>query len=191
MELALVKSQINPHFLFNTINNIDVLIEKDPPTASRYLNKLSDILRFMLYEAKTDKIPLVKELTYIEKYIDLQRIRTANPDYVDYSFTGVADHIMIEPMLFIPFIENAFKHAENKKLENTIHIRVAAGDHELSFACENKFNDPGPGRSVRAGLGNELIQRRLNLLYPGKHRLEIRVGEQTYKVKLSIYHEGH
>ena len=82
MELNLIKSQINPHFLFNTLNNIDVLIEKDPPKASLYFNKLSAIMRFMLYETKTDKIPLAKELDYITQYIDLQKIRHANPDFV-------------------------------------------------------------------------------------------------------------
>ena len=123
MELALVKSQINPHFLFNTINNIDVLIEKDAVKASAYLNKLSDIMRFMLYETKEERTPLKQELTYIEKYIDLQRIRTSNPNYVNYNVEGKPDNLVIAPMLFIPFIENAFKHAENKKIENAINIK--------------------------------------------------------------------
>lgn len=114
-ELALLKSQINPHFLFNTINNIDMLITKDAPSASVYLNKLSDIMRFMLYETKTEKIPLTKELTYIEKFIELQKIRTTNPHYINYTVNGDATNVLIPPMLFIPFIENAFKHAENKK----------------------------------------------------------------------------
>lgn len=115
VELALMKAQINPHFLFNTINNIDVLIEKDAAKASVYLNKLSDIMRFMLYETKTEKITLVKELAYIEKYIDLQKIRTAKPESINYLVNGEAKNLMIEPMLFIPFIENAFKHSESVK----------------------------------------------------------------------------
>jgi two-component system LytT family sensor kinase len=114
-ELALMKAQINPHFLFNTINNIDVLIQKDPAKASEYLNKLSDIMRFMLYETKTEKIPLSKELAYIDKYIELQKIRTSNANYINYKVEGNATNLLIEPMLFIPFMENAFKHAENKK----------------------------------------------------------------------------
>src|SRR6185503_21279079 len=84
MELALIKSQINPHFLFNTINNIDVLITKQPELASLYLNKLSDILRYMIYETKTEKISLATELDYIEKYLELQKIRTTNPNYVNF-----------------------------------------------------------------------------------------------------------
>jgi sensor histidine kinase YesM len=101
-ELALVKSQLNPHFLFNTIHNIDVLIEKNAAQASLYLNKLSDIMRFMLYEAKTEQIPLSRELAYIERYIDLQKIRTANTNYVQYHVTGNAGNLMIAPLLFIP-----------------------------------------------------------------------------------------
>ncbi|MDQ6843076.1 MAG: histidine kinase, partial [Bacteroidota bacterium] len=98
MELALVKSQINPHFLFNTINNIDVLITKDATRASEYLNKLSDIMRFMLYETKPSKIPLSKELAYIEKFIELQKIRTANEHYINYTVKGDTKSLMIPPM---------------------------------------------------------------------------------------------
>ncbi|RYD76422.1 MAG: histidine kinase, partial [Sphingobacteriales bacterium] len=123
-ELALVKSQLNPHFLFNTINNIDVLIERDARKASLYLNKLSDIMRFMLYEGKAEMIPLDRELTYISKYIDLQKIRNANAAYVQYSVTGNSGSALIAPMLFVPFIENAFKHATNKKENNAIVIKI-------------------------------------------------------------------
>lgn len=186
MELALVKSQINPHFLFNTINNIDVLIEKDAVKASAYLNKLSDIMRFMLYETKTEKIALTKELTYIEKYIDLQKIRTANQHYVNYTVEGDAGPIRIEPMLFIPFIENAFKHAIDKKLENAIQIRFVIGRDKIVFVCENNYNRAHSDRPDHSGLGNGLIEKRLMLLYPGKHELEIITENETYKVKLTL-----
>src|ERR1044071_687955 len=115
MELALIKSQINPHFLFNTINNIDVLIAKDSAKASEYLNKLSGILRYMIYETRNEKISLAGELDYIEKYLELQKIRTANPDYVNFQISGEANNLKIAPMILFPFIENAFKHTENKK----------------------------------------------------------------------------
>lgn len=191
MELALVKSQINPHFLFNTINNIDVLIEKDAVKASAYLNKLSDIMRFMLYETKTEKIALAKELTYIQKYIDLQKIRTANEHYVNYSVEGDAGAVRIEPMLFIPFIENAFKHAIDKKLENAIRIRFVIDGDKIVFFCENNYSRvhsdrPHPDRPDHGGLGNGLIEKRLMLLYPGKHVLEIITENETYKVKLTL-----
>ncbi|HEY4060473.1 MAG TPA: histidine kinase [Puia sp.] len=188
MELALIKSQINPHFLFNTINNIDVLIGMDAVKASGYLNKLSDIMRFMLYETKTEKIPLTKEMTYIGKYIDLQKIRTVNPYYVNYRVDGAIDERMIEPMLFIPFIENAFKHATNKKTENAITILFVMEEERIVFYCENTYTEAQGGVSDESGggLGNGLIRKRLELLYPGRHVLEITTENETYKAKLIL-----
>ena len=184
MELALIKSQLNPHFLFNTLNNIDVLIEKDAALASVYLNKLSDLLRFMLYEASTERISMGKELQYIERYIELQRIRTAHPESIRYTVEGDVGQWTVAPMLFLPFIENAFKHAE-KKAGEMIHIRFELGQDRIVFDCENKI-----GRRVTAGgLGNNLIRKRLDLLYPGKHHLEIDAGADRYKATLIL--EGH
>jgi len=187
MELALVKSQISPHFLFNTINNIDVLIEKDARKASEYLNKLSDIMRFMLYETKTEEIWLTEELAYIEKYIELQKIRTTNPDYVKFEVYGAPADITIAPMLFIPFIENAFKYAEPRKHENAIKIRVVIVKGRIGFDCENMFSEAPELRPEPGGLGNELIRRRLALLYPGTHSLEITDQNNIYKVTLILY----
>lgn len=190
MELELIKSQINPHFLFNTINNIDVLIEKDATKASRYLNKLSDIMRFMLYETKNENIPLTRELAYIEKYIDLQKIRTSNPNYINYSVDGEAGNLMIAPMLFIPFIENAFKHAENKKMENAITIRIAIRKDKLSFYCENSYKE-SQIKQDRPGLGNELIQKRLALLYPNQHTLNVTNDKEIYTANLTLYYNAN
>ena len=191
MELTLIKSQINPHFLFNTINNIDILIGKDPLKASGYLNKLSDIMRFMLYGTKTDEIPLAKELLYIEKYIDLQKIRTSNAHYVDYHVTGDPGNFTIAPMLFIPFAENAFKHAENKRKGNAITIRVVIEKDACIFNCENTYSPGTQNNLADGGLGNELIQKRLHLLYPGRHTLEIKNDNFVYKIKLVVYHHAH
>jgi sensor histidine kinase YesM len=186
MELALVKSQINPHFLFNTINNIDVLITKDAVMASQYLNKLSDIMRFMLYETKTEKIPLAKELTYIEKYIDLQKIRTSNPDYVSYAVQGDPGSRSIAPMLFIPFIENAFKHASNKKTENAIVIRITIEKEKIIFDCGNQYGSEAETDPGQSGLGNGLIKKRLALLYPNRHTLTITDKDNSYNVNLVL-----
>jgi LytS/YehU family sensor histidine kinase len=186
MELALIKNQINPHFLFNTINNIDVLIQKDPIKASEYLNKLSDIMRFMLYETTADKIELAKELTYIEKYIELQKIRSSNPTYVNYLLEGNTNNLLIEPMLFIPFIENAFKHTENKSLENAISVKISIHKEMIIFECENKFTVNSQNNSENNGLGNSLIEKRLQLLYPNNHTLEITTENNIYKVKLTL-----
>lgn len=186
MELALMKAQLNPHFLFNTINNIDVLILKDPTKASHYLNKLSDMMRFMLYETKTEKISLSTELSYIEKYIELQRIRTSNPNYIFYETKGNPEGWTIEPMLFIPFIENAFKHAENKKVENAIRISLSIEKNQIRFECENAYSSEPLVKPEYSGLGNELIRRRLSLIYPNKHTLHTSASGGTFKVNLII-----
>lgn len=185
-EMALIKAQLDPHFLFNTLNNIDVLILRDAQMASDYLNKLSEILRFMLYETKTDKIILSKEITYIEKYIELQKIRTDNKDYVSFEVSGDVSNKNIAPMIFIPFIENAFKHTNNKKTLNAIKIRFAITDRKIDFVCENKFNNTGSNNTVGSGLGNELIKKRIQLLYPNKHNLEVTNENELYRVHLTI-----
>ena len=186
MELALIKSQINPHFLFNTINNIDVLIAKNPAKASEYLNKLSDILRYMVYETKTEKISLARELDYIEKYIELQKIRTANPNYVNFQISGAAGDLKIAPMILFPFVENAFKHTENKKNSSTILIKILLEKDKITFECENSFQKSADKKQDFGGLGNALVKKRLLLTYPEKHRLEIDEREGIYKVKLTL-----
>lgn len=191
IELDLIRSQINPHFLFNTINNIDVLIQKDPIKASAYLNQLSDIMRFMLYETKTEKIALTKELAYIEKYIELQKIRTANQDYINYEVKGNPSNILIEPMLFIPFIENAFKHVGNKKAENAIRVHLIIAEKSITFECENNYATALQLKPEQGGLGNELIKKRLQLLYPDKHNLDINDQNEIYKVKLTLNYNGN
>jgi len=186
MEMALIKLQLDPHLLFNTINNIDALILKDPVVASDYLNKLSDIMRFMLYETKTDRILLSKEIEYISKYIALQKIRTANENYVHFSVTGAAGGKFIAPMVFIPFIENAFKHTNNKKIENAITVNIFIKDDSIQLICANKFDAKLKVRQFDSGLGNELIQKRLCLIYPEKHTLEVHKTDEQYSVNLTI-----
>ena len=186
MESALVKSQINPHFLFNTINNIDVLITKDAKLASLYLNKLSDILRYMVYETRAEKIPLATELGYIEKYIELQKIRTANRDYVNFQMTGAALNLIIAPMILFPFIENAFKHTENKKNSSSILVRISIEKDRLVFECENSYQANAGEKQDFGGVGNALVKKRLELLYPEKHSLETSASGEIYKVKLTL-----
>ena len=186
MEIALVKSQLDPHFLFNTLNNIDILILKNATEASNYLNKLSDIMRFMLFETKTDKVLLSKEIEYIEKYIDLQKIRTANANYVNFEIVGSPKGKTIAPMVFLPFIENAFKHTSNKKLSNAITISIFIEEKTIRFECKNKFNPYRKLKQESNGLGNTLIEKRLELLYPEKHILEISKQNEEYIVSLLI-----
>lgn len=193
MEMALVKLQLDPHLLFNTINNIDSLIITDATAASDYLNKLSDIMRFILYETKTNKILLARELEYIEKYIDLQKIRTSNENYVQLTINGNAGNKYVAPMVFIPFIENAFKHTTNKKIENAITVQIFIREHTIQLLCENKIDSrpktKHPIESEVGGLGNELIEKRLHLIYNGQHTLETYKTDNSYRINLSIPYE--
>lgn len=188
MELSLVKAQLDPHFLFNTINNIDVLIVKNAEDASAYLNRLSDIMRFMLFETKTDNVPLSKEIVYIDKYIELQKIRTSNSNYIRYQVTGSPEGKTIAPMVFIPFIENAFKHTTNKKIDDAINVEIHISENAVELICVNKYDSTRKLKKDSNGLGNELIQKRLNLIYPDQHTLEIINENEIYQVRLIIHH---
>lgn len=183
-ELKLVKSQIDPHFLFNTLNNIDILITRDAPAASAYLNKLSGIMRFLLYETKAERISLERELFYVQQYIDLQKIRTSNPIYVSFEIAGeISDHT-IAPMVLLPFIENAFKHTESRKTESRIQIELLSNTDYLVFTCTNTLF--AEQKISDKGLGNALIRKRLELLYPNAHILTIKNNVPIYTIKLEL-----
>lgn len=186
IESALIKSQINPHFLFNTLNNIDVLIARNAALASAYLNKLSDILRYMVYETRLEEISLAGEIEYIEKYLDLQKIRTTNAEYVKLEINGRADDLTVAPMIFFPFIENAFKHTENRKNANSIRIKFTIESEKIVFECENSYQKSVEKNQDFGGVGNDLISKRLTLIYPEKHRLEISDRDGIYRVKLTL-----
>ncbi len=190
-QLELLKSQINPHFLFNSLNNIDVLIEDDSQKASEYLKKLSEILRFMLYESNTDKIPLIEEIEYIEKYIDLQKIRTSNDNFVKFEIYGNANDKFIAPMIFIHFIENAFKHSTNKKIENAINIRFDISENQISFFCKNHNNTLNETSPNNNGLGIKLIKQKLDLIYKKDYTLDVKKENNWYIVNLEIQLNGH
>lgn len=184
MEMALLKAQINPHFLFNTIANIDVLIETNPAMASEYLQKLSDVMRFMLYETQADTLPLAREMDYIDRYVALQRIRFSQPEAVQFSVQGDADSIQIAPLLFIPFIENAFKYGETRKSDPLIEIAFHISPGKIVMECRNRYL-PG-SHAAKGGLGHELMRRRLDLVYPGRYALNVQDANEVYALKLVI-----
>jgi len=189
-QLELLKSQINPHFLFNTLNNIDVLILDEPKRASDYLKKLSEILRFMLYETNTERVPLASEVEYIKKYIELQKIRTSNGKFVELEIVGDASIGFIAPMIFIHFVENAFKFATNKKIENAISIRLDISDNKVSFMCKNHINSRDVTIQYNNGLGFNLIKQRLDLIYGMDYNLNVNNEDNWYIVNLEILLEN-
>lgn len=186
-ELALLKNQINPHFLFNTLNNIDSLIKSNPARASETLVKLSEILRYMIYDTNIAKVPLLQELTYIENYIGLQKIQFANQELVTLSVQGSPDKMTVVPMLYIPFVENAFKHCNNKNVPDAILISFSIENNMVNFVCVNLVDKTqNITKDNSSGIGLSNIKRRLELIYPDKHTLQIEEENGTYKVSLSI-----
>lgn len=186
VEAALVRSKLDPHFLFNTLNNIDVLIARDAAAASAYLNKLCDLMRFVLYEARAETILLAAELAYIETYLDLERIRSANPRHVVYEVTGDPRGLAISPMIFIPFLENAFKHAASTRAEDDITVAVQVQGRRVVFLCSNRHRGGDGPAPAPGGLGNPLMARRLELLYPGRHVLDVTDRGGRYTVRLAV-----
>jgi len=186
-ELALLRTQINPHFLFNSLHNIDTLILVNPEKASDSLIKLSDLMRYTLYDADTEFIELSKEIDYIKKYINLQELRFTNKNLISFKVEGSVENIKVAPMLFISFIENAFKHATDKEAEAGISIQFKITEHRIQFIVTNAFDaTKNRVKDETSGIGLENVKRRLELIYPDDYKLEISTKDNRYKVELTI-----
>ncbi|OQX72482.1 MAG: hypothetical protein DRI88_01765 [Bacteroidetes bacterium] len=186
-ELALLRTQLNPHFLFNTLNNIDSLILTKPQKASDAIIKLSDIMRFMLYDTSTDNVPLEKEINYLKSYISLQQIRLKDPGFVKVNLEGNCLGKTIAPMLFIPFVENAFKHGQKNVAAPGIEIRLECLKDSLNFEVINRVDVSAEmNKDNTPGIGLANTKRRLELLYPGRHKLSIKTENGYYISRLHI-----
>lgn len=186
-ELAFLKSQVNPHFLFNILNNICSLARKKSDLTENAIIKLSQIMRYMLQDSKDEKVSLEKEVEYLQSYIELQRLRLSETVKIDFMTVGRPELFSIEPLLLIPFVENAFKHGVSYQESSEISIRLNCLGHVLFFAVENhivrrRTNTLEQG----SGIGLKNVIRRLELLYPGKHQLRISDDDNQYKVELEI-----
>jgi LytS/YehU family sensor histidine kinase len=183
-ELLHLKSQVNPHFFFNTLNNLYGLMEKDSKERQMVL-KLSDMMRYSIYEGQKDWVTLKDELAYLQNYIELQEIRYHKKS--DIQFTHQIDDLdgKIMPLLFIILLENAFKHGlENLEKDAYIHMSLIANKNEIHFEIENNFEAQETPSGEGIGLKN--LQRRLELVYTDKHSLFFDVNTNIYKVKLSL-----
>ncbi len=185
-ELTLLKHQINPHFLFNTLNNIDRLVKSNPDQASATIIELSDMMRYMIYETNTNKVPLQKELDYIENFLELQKLQYANPELVEYILIGNPENKQVAPMIFIAFIENAFKHCTNKDIKHAIHILIRIDSNHIDFEVINYDGKEVISKDSASGIGLDAVRRRLNLLYPDRHKLFIRRKNDLFCVSLTI-----
>jgi two-component system LytT family sensor kinase len=183
-ELAFLKSQINPHFLFNSLNSIYSLAYQKSDTTPEAILKLSEIMRYMLYESNDNKVDLEKELQYLQNYIDLQKIRFGNNAFVDFKITGEVGNQKIVPLLLIAFIENAFKHGVANDPSAPICLRINLDGTHLHFYMENKKHMLN--RDNEGGIGLNNVKRRLDLLYPGKYTLTIQDEPNTYTCELSL-----
>ncbi len=195
MELALLKAQVNPHFLFNTLNNVYALaLSERAETTANAVEKLGALMRYSLHEAQTDFIMLSKELNYLERYVDMQRLRTT-PDQLTVALrwdVGELNHQKIAPMILLPFIENAFKYGVSTTEASRIAINVSYGKGRLALRVENTIHarlasaSPGNLDETSGGLGLINVRERLRLLYPNRHRLVHGAQEDTYRVELDV-----
>lgn len=185
-ELSFLRSQINPHFLFNSLHNIYSLMYQNAAGAQEAILGLSDLLRYMLYDA-SEKVPLQKEIDYITRYIALQKIRFEHPIHAPIHVTGNTNSMQIPPLLLIPFVENAFKHGDFSGSDQGVNVTIHAGARTIYFHCDNL---KGHGlKDAVGGIGLQNVQRRLDILYPGKHLLKIEDKEDRFIINLEITHE--
>ena len=183
-ELSFLKSQINPHFLFNSLNSIYSLAYQQSETAPEAILKLSEIMRYMLYECNDNKVLLEKELLYLQNYIDLQKIRFGEKAYIDFKISGKVDGQQIVPLLLIAFIENAFKHGIVNDPLSPIQILIEVDEAHLHFYAQNKSHNNN--RDSQGGIGLINVKRRLDLLYAGKYKLDIINQPDTYSIELQL-----
>lgn len=190
-ELRFLKSQINPHFLFNTLNSIYALTLKKSDAAPEIVVKLSEMLRYMLYECNEKLVPLEKEVNYVKNYLALEQLRHGGKIDIDFSLEGEVDGQMLAPLLFVPFLENSFKHGASRTIRTGyVNVIMRVKDKsQLQFEVENNKPDTFPMANHElksGGIGLANLDRRLNILYPKKHMLTIKDSPNVYRVILDL-----
>ncbi|HEX8529752.1 MAG TPA: histidine kinase [Cytophagales bacterium] len=186
-ELNFLKSQVNPHFFFNTLNNIYSLAYRKSDKAPLAIARLSQLMRYLLSSSGKAKVRLQEEIEYIDSYIDLMRLRFTDGFRVRFGKEGKIEDHLIEPMLLIPFVENAFKYSPAGLTQAGIDIRLSVHGYTLTFTVENPYQPDQPVEpSTSTGIGQVNVEKRLALLYPGQHELNITKAFDTYRVALKI-----
>jgi two-component system LytT family sensor kinase len=186
-ELNFLKAQINPHFLFNSLNAVYFLIDKKNTGAREALHKFSEMLRYQLYECADNRIPIEKEILFLKDYVGLQQLRTGTNTAVQfYCEEGVAN-FSIEPLLLIPFVENSFKHLSHfdKDKQNKLQINLSRQNGSMLFSVYNTTEEKMTSESGGIGLGN--VQKRLQFLYPGKHTLTVKEEDGWFGAELQLF----
>lgn len=185
-ELKFLKTQIHPHFLFNTLNNLYALTLKKSEKAPDMVLKLSELINYMLYECTADEVPLSKEVKFIQNYISIEKMRYGERLEVDVRVNGDVTATRIAPMIILPFVENCFKHGASEELQQAwVTVQLEAGPDTIIMKVENSKSNNGNNHEGD-GIGIQNVKRRLALLYPGRHELKILDGQETYLVILTI-----
>jgi two-component system LytT family sensor kinase len=188
-EIKFLRSQVNPHFLFNTLNNLFSMAQgKGNDDLADGISKLSGMMRYMIYDSNAESVPLNKEIEYLEDCITLNKLRYADDEVIaTFDYPAHPGNVTIAPMLFIPFVENAFKHGVAIGQTSAIDIAIIISNQKLIFTCINaKHNAIKKMEDEQSGIGLENVKRRLDLLYPDKHNLRITEEDGKYIVKLEI-----
>ncbi|MBW4888930.1 histidine kinase [Mucilaginibacter sp. HMF5004] len=185
-QLSSLKSQINPHFLFNTLNSICVTAIDESPATAEMVQKLSEMMRYTMKDTQNDFVPLEEELRYINNYIDLQKVRLDSSIKLDFSITGAVTEYQIAPMLLISFIENAFKHGVNAEEDSNIRISIEIKDENINLSVKNNKVKVQSETMESNGLGIENTRHRLQLMYPQRHELKITDHLNEFCVSLHI-----
>jgi sensor histidine kinase YesM len=186
-ELNFLKQQINPHFLFNSLNSVYFLIDKNNDEARNALHRFSEMLRYQLYECNGEKIPVEKEMNYLNDYVNLQKLRKGANYQITFNQSADVKKFLIEPLLLIPFVENSFKHLSHfEKEKNQVNIDITKENNHMHFKVSNTTNGKTINEIDNGGIGLTNVKRRLELLYPKKHNLQIQEDKDWYKVALTI-----
>jgi len=187
-ELKFLKSQIHPHFLFNTLNNLYALTLKKSDKAPEMVIQLSNLLEYTLYSGKEAEVGLNEEIKQLRGYIDLEKLRFGKRLKINTEIDGDVDGLMIAPLLLLPFVENSFKHGASNDLKSPfIDLNVNVKDNRLIFSINNSNrSETGKPEGYKEGIGLKNVKRRLELLYPGKHSLTINQKEDVFEVMLTL-----
>ncbi|WP_299244851.1 histidine kinase [uncultured Aquimarina sp.] len=184
-ELEYLKAQIQPHFFFNTLNNLYALTMQKSSKASEVVVKLSEFMQYIIYDASKRKVPLVHEIQYIDNYIELENIRYGNQLNTEINIVGCIDDVLVTPLLFLPFVENAFKHGFKDRGEMSLSVLFEVDNEALIFIAENSYDKEASSRS-KHGIGIKNVERRLQLLYNKNYKLKISNDNDIYKITLKI-----
>ncbi|MDU1890335.1 MAG: histidine kinase [Dysgonomonas sp.] len=184
LELKLLENQINPHFLFNMLNNANIMIKKDPDIATHIIAKLEDMLRYQMNGSSQDKVYLKKEILFLDDYLELEKTRR---DYFSYTINedNISENIQVPPLLFITFVENAIKHNLDSRAPSYVHIWFKIEEKTLVFICENSVPQKAIAKQT-GGIGLANVKRRLDLLYDGNYSLYHDKTDVKYTVKLEL-----